>query len=117
MHSSTHANSTRHAKRWRIGAAVTYVGGSETVEDNVMETSKPMVIVTGSSGYIGSAVVRAFAEHFDLVGLDRETSPHPPIDAECVCVDLTSDESVATARSEEQTSDLQTLMRISYTVF
>jgi nucleoside-diphosphate-sugar epimerase len=62
-----------------------------------METSKPMVIVTGSSGYIGSAVVRAFAEHFDLVGLDRETSPHPPIDAECVCVDLTSDESVATA--------------------
>src|SRR3546814_12687190 len=74
-----------------------YVGGSETFEDNVMETSKPMVIVTGSSGDIGSAVVRAFAEHFDLVGLDRETSPHPPIDAECVCVDLTSDESVATA--------------------
>lgn len=34
------------------------------------------VIVTGSSGFIGSAVVRAFAEHFDLVGLDRETSPH-----------------------------------------
>jgi nucleoside-diphosphate-sugar epimerase len=62
-----------------------------------METQRPVVLVTGSSGYIGSAVIKRFAGHFDLVGLDRETSPHPPIEAECVCVDLTSDESVATA--------------------
>lgn len=59
-----------------------------------MDTRQPVVIVTGSSGFIGAAVIKKFAGHFDLVGLDRETSPHPPIEAECVCVDLTSDDSV-----------------------
>jgi len=62
-----------------------------------MSTRKPTVIVTGSSGFIGSAVIERFAEHFDLVGLDRATSSTPPPAAECVCVDLTSDDSVAAA--------------------
>jgi len=52
------------------------------------------ILVTGSSGLIGSATIRRLADGHSLVGFDREGSPHPPRAAECVCVDLTSDESV-----------------------
>lgn len=59
-----------------------------------MSAHKNTVIVTGSSGLIGSAVVNRFAEHYRVVGFDAEGPTHPPPAAECVCVDVTSDESV-----------------------
>lgn len=55
------------------------------------------VIVTGSSGYIGSALVSRLARRFRVVGFDRDMPPHPPADAECVCIDLTDDASVKAA--------------------
>lgn len=55
---------------------------------------KETVLVTGSSGLIGTAVCNRFGEHFNVVGFDRAGAPHPPPIAECVCVDLTLDESV-----------------------
>jgi nucleoside-diphosphate-sugar epimerase len=58
---------------------------------------RAVVVVTGSSGFIGSAVGKRLAEHFDVVGLDREGPPHPPPGVDCVDVDLTSDESVQAA--------------------
>lgn len=59
-----------------------------------MNTHRKVVIVTGSSGLIGSAVVRRLAEQYRVVGFDRAGDPHPPTEAECVCVDVTSEESV-----------------------
>lgn len=55
------------------------------------------VIVTGSSGYIGSALVKRLARRFQVVGFDRDMPPHPPAEAECVCIDLTDDASVKAA--------------------
>ena len=55
------------------------------------------VIITGSSGFIGSALIGEFAGRFDLVGFDRIASRAPPPQAECVCIDLTSDEGVRAA--------------------
>jgi nucleoside-diphosphate-sugar epimerase len=57
-------------------------------------TGKDVILVTGSSGLIGSATIRRLANGRLLVGFDREGPPHPPRAAECVHVDLTSDESV-----------------------
>ena len=62
-----------------------------------MNDDRPVVIVTGSSGFIGSALIEKLSRRFTLVGFDRETSPHPPAAAECVCIDLTSDGSVEAA--------------------
>jgi len=60
-----------------------------------MEREKDVVLVTGSSGFIGRAFIERAADRYRVVGFDREGSPHPPAKAECVCVDLTSDASVA----------------------
>ena len=62
-----------------------------------MATSQPLVIVTGAGGFVGNAVIEKLAGRYDLVGFDREMPPHPPAAAECICVDITSDSSVAAA--------------------
>jgi nucleoside-diphosphate-sugar epimerase len=59
-----------------------------------MNTPREVVLVTGSSGLIGSAVCRRFAEQFVVVGLDRPGQPHPPKVADCIEVDLTSQDSI-----------------------
>ncbi len=59
-----------------------------------MRTGNDVVIVTGSSGLIGSAAVRRLAQDATLVGFDRAGDAQPPIQAECICVDVTSEESV-----------------------
>lgn len=69
-----------------------------------MNGGNDLVILTGSSGFIGSAVIRKLAGRFTLIGLDREALPHPPPAAECICIDLTSDESVAAALKRVRTA-------------
>ncbi len=62
-----------------------------------MNPAKQTVIITGSSGLIGSEVVRGLAARYNVIGFDRSGPPHPPPEAECICVDLTSDENTAEA--------------------
>src|SRR5437870_518663 len=62
-----------------------------------MTTQMETVIVTGSSGHIGYAVASRLAERFRVVGFDHEGPPDPPPTADCVSVDLTSDQSVREA--------------------
>src|SRR5688500_13287480 len=59
-----------------------------------MTQPRETVIVTGSSGLIGSAVVNRLVRRFAVVGFDRAGPPHPPPAAESVPVDLTSEESI-----------------------
>jgi len=60
-------------------------------------TNKKIVIVTGSSGMIGSALIHKLAEKYQVVGFDQDGYPNPPVEAECVCVDLTSEDRMAFA--------------------
>jgi nucleoside-diphosphate-sugar epimerase len=50
-----------------------------------------LVIITGSSGFIGSALINKLACRFALVGFDQMASRSPPPAAECVCIDLASE--------------------------
>jgi nucleoside-diphosphate-sugar epimerase len=60
-----------------------------------MTTGNGIVIVTGSNGRIGDAVMRRFVGRFDqVVGFDRKADNPPPPGCVHVPVDITSDESV-----------------------
>ncbi|MER9828153.1 NAD(P)-dependent oxidoreductase [Mesorhizobium sp. M0134] len=69
-----------------------------------MAKRKDTVIVTGSTGFIGSALVNSFADRFALVGLDRAATRQPPPAAECVCIDLTSEDAVAAGLARVRTA-------------
>lgn len=58
---------------------------------------KDIIIVTGSSGFIGSALIKKLANHYTLIGFDKIASHTPPPEAECVCIELTSEEAVEKA--------------------
>ena len=55
---------------------------------------KGTILITGSSGRIGFPLAKRLAESFNVVGFDRRAPSHPPPSAECLYVDLTSDESL-----------------------
>lgn len=67
------------------------------------QIQRPVVLVTGSGGLIGSRIVPALRKFYTVVGMDL----HPPEQKEAdvdhwIQVDLTNDESVAEAFSELQ---------------
>lgn len=69
-----------------------------------MAERKDTVIITGSTGFIGSAVVKKLAGRFALVGLDRATTRQPPPAAECICIDLTSEDAIAAGLQRVRTA-------------
>lgn len=64
-----------------------------------METQRPVVLITGASGFIGSALVRRLSDQYTVVALDRAGSPKSA-HAQSVAFDLKSDESVRVALDE-----------------
>jgi nucleoside-diphosphate-sugar epimerase/uncharacterized membrane protein len=61
---------------------------------------REVVLVTGASGFIGSAVIGKLGRHYTVVGLDRAGPPDPPPPAIAIGFDLGSDESVRAALAE-----------------
>ena len=60
-----------------------------------MATTSGIILVTGSNGRIGDAVMRRFAGRFEsVVGFDRKAPNPAPSGCVYVTVDITSDESV-----------------------
>lgn len=58
---------------------------------------KPIVVVTGSAGLIGSRVVQALAAAYEVVGLDLKRPANIVADTDFIECDLTKDESVVRA--------------------
>jgi len=60
---------------------------------------RELVLVTGGSGFIGSAVIKRLALDYQVVALDRAgpPPPPPPAEADAVDFDLGTDEGVAKA--------------------
>ena len=57
----------------------------------------PTVLITGSSGFLGQAIARGLMKDYRVVGLDVAQPKRPLDGVETIEIDLTSDESVATA--------------------
>src|SRR5262245_34874889 len=62
-----------------------------------MPTDRDIVVITGSSGFFGRSLIKRLAGDFGIVGFDQARPPHPLLEAECICIDLTSEASLAAA--------------------
>lgn len=60
-----------------------------------MATEKPIVLITGSGGRLGSAITAALADAYTVVGLERECQQD-----NCITADITSEQALADACSE-----------------
>lgn len=58
---------------------------------------KEVVVITGSSGLIGKALIERLAKRYRVVGLDRVGPPYPPLKAECVNFDISDEEAIDAA--------------------
>jgi len=66
-----------------------------------LEKGLETLIITGSSGRIGSSLINRVGESYTEMGFDREGPPHPPLETEhVIACDLGSDESVRAALDE-----------------
>lgn len=73
------------------------MGAEETRSQKAIGISIPqkeVIVVSGSSGLIGTAVIKALAGRYTIIGLDNKGYPYPPPEAECITIDITSDEQV-----------------------
>lgn len=66
-------------------------------------TDKPVVLVTGNSGYIGSRLTEALRREYDVVGFDLRLPESDIWKAFTIHCDLTKDESVRNAVSDLRT--------------
>ena len=62
--------------------------------------SRPVILITGSSGFIGSAIGKRLAQGHQVVGLDNEDPREPIAGVETIRVDLTSDQNVRDALAQ-----------------
>lgn len=60
-------------------------------------TKKEIIVISGSSGLIATGLINRLVEKYRIVGLDEAGFPFPPIKVECICIDITSDESMENA--------------------
>ncbi|WP_020607683.1 NAD-dependent epimerase/dehydratase family protein [Spirosoma spitsbergense] len=58
------------------------------------QVHKDVIIVTGSSGLIGRALVKKLTASYQMVGFDRPGPPYPPEEAVCISVDMTNKQSI-----------------------
>ena len=65
--------------------------------ESTLNNNKQVIIVSGSSGLVGTSLIHKLAKNYQIIGLDNVGYPFPPPEAECVCLDITSDDSLERA--------------------
>lgn len=70
---------------------------NSTSQNQQVSTDTGAIVVSGSSGLIGTVLINELAKKYQVIGLDKAGYPFPPITAECICMDITSDESIKRA--------------------
>lgn len=66
-------------------------------EDGKPHKSKPVVIVSGSSGMLGAGAMEVLKHDYQVIGFDRDGQPQPPPEVECIVMEMTNEESVRLA--------------------
>jgi len=68
--------------------------------DSLDNSEKPVVIITGSSGLIGSRIIQRLAPRYRIVGLDKAGNKAPPPEAESISFDITDENSISSAMDQ-----------------
>lgn len=64
------------------------------VGDSGKHSDKEVILVTGSSGLIGSKLIEKLQDRYQIVGLDKKGNPYPSLKVENICFDITSEKSI-----------------------
>ncbi|MFO7977178.1 MAG: NAD(P)-dependent oxidoreductase [Bacteroidales bacterium] len=67
------------------------------MNQQIEEKTRPLVLITGSSGLIGTRLIELLQDEYQVVGLDKQGNPFPPEKAENIIFDITSKESIRQA--------------------
>lgn len=62
--------------------------------DGLTDNEKPVIIVTGSSGLIGTRIIKHLAPDYRIVGLDKEGNSSPPPEVDSINFDITDTGSI-----------------------
>lgn len=65
--------------------------------DTNRSDGRPLVVVTGGSGLLGSKVIERLVDEYRVISLDLDGDPTSPPDVEFICTDLTDEESIGRA--------------------
>lgn len=65
--------------------------------DRSTPAERPLVVVTGGSGLLGSALIDRIVDDHRVVSVDLQGDPRSPANVEFICTDLTDDASVERA--------------------
>lgn len=60
-------------------------------------SDKDIVIITGSSGLIGTRLINRLSDDYQIIGLDKAGNPFPPPEAEFIYFDITMEKSIKAA--------------------
>lgn len=74
----------------------------ETRSHSGHSSIKDLVIITGSSGLIGTRLIERLGNNFQIVGMDKQGNPFPPKVAEFVYFDITKEDSIRAAMERIQ---------------
>ena len=91
------ASNSAHAEPVLIFYFLNYRSMNQSEYEGARNSGKEVILVTGSSGLIGTKIVQRLAKNYRVVGLDRTGNPFPPVEAECVCYDISSEDSIRAA--------------------
>ena len=67
------------------------------VRSNPGDADRPLVVVTGGSGLLGSALIERLIDDYRIVSIDLDGDPRSPSSVDFICTDLTDDDSVRRA--------------------
>lgn len=65
-------------------------------------SDKEIIIITGSSGLIGTRLTQKLGKDFQIVGMDKQGNPFPPKMAEFIYFDITKENSIRSAMERVQ---------------
>lgn len=71
--------------------------GIQSEGSRAEKNKKEVIVITGSSGLIGTRLIDRLSDDYQIVGMDKKGNPFPPKEAEFIYFDITKKDSIRAA--------------------